>query len=55
MDTTINNNNNDNKNKDIIIKNKKQKDKEAKEDQIEETLENASDKVIRNQRKRLVN
>lgn len=44
MDTTINNNN---KNKDIIIKNKKQKDKEAKEDQIDETLENASDKVIK--------
>lgn len=48
MDTTINNDNdNDNKNKDIIIKNKKQKDKEAKEDQIDETLENASDKVIK--------
>jgi flagellar hook-basal body complex protein FliE len=52
MDTTINNNNNnDNKNKDIIIKNKKQKDKEAKEDQIEETLENASDKVIKESEK----
>jgi hypothetical protein len=48
-DTTTNNN--DNKNKDIIIKNKKQKNKEAQEDQIEETLENASDKVIKESEK----
>ena len=39
----------DDQNKDI--NNKKQKDKEAKEDEIEETLENASDKVVAESKK----
>jgi hypothetical protein len=39
----------DDQNKNII--NKKQKEKEAKEDQIEETLENASDKVVAESKK----
>ena len=48
MATTIDNNDND-QTKDII--NKKQKDKEAKENEIEETFENASDKVVEESKK----